>query len=528
MITLRTFVFIIGLFLLLLAGSRNRDHENSDENQDYLIKSLLQSDDSSPCAPSKSTSGKCLFGILPHLRGDQQLLLPKYRKGFSREKRQFVIGIPTVRRQKESYIIKTIHSVISGLAEVDWGKVRIIVMVTDIDEKFARKTCRTLEDIFYTHIRSGLLEIIHSHSGFYPVLDDLSPLAGESPQDAKWRVKQVLDYSYLMLYARPLGKYYLQLEDDVTATSYYLPQIEKFLNEIDTHVWVTLKFSSLGLLGNLFRSTEISPLARFLLTFYAHRTLEELFDEYVKNKYPGCSEAGGGCVSMHDLGSTRILHRPSLFQHIGHFSSRPGTIFKNVSDLNYPVGYERYPWLEVPIYMNPPAKITTSLKSYRNHTLEGAYRWEEHYYALQPQNGDTIHFRFTPPVTIEEFFLRTGNGQYNRAVFKPSVYVDILPMFPKRIDISNNYHFKYRTLPDGYVTVARFNSRGVAEGPLGDSFGKIKSVRLRVTEDHDARFIVLRHMTFKLQLVPSTIKPCCEGYWADPYPKGIPGADFKE
>jgi len=74
----------------------------------------------------------------------------------------------------------------------------------------------------------------------------------------RWRAKQNLDFSYLMLYARTRGNYYLQLEDDVIAKNGYLTIINKFIAEKNAELsaWVLLEFSHLGFIGE--SRTEIT------------------------------------------------------------------------------------------------------------------------------------------------------------------------------------------------------------------------------------------------------------------------------
>ncbi len=64
-----------------------------------------------------------------------------------------------------------------------------------------------------THFKSGLLQIIVPPIDFYPNLNSMAPdrVFNDSSERVKWRVKQVYDFSYLMTYAQPRGKYYLQV-----------------------------------------------------------------------------------------------------------------------------------------------------------------------------------------------------------------------------------------------------------------------------------------------------------------------------
>lgn len=51
--------------------------------------------------------------------------------------------------------------------------------------------------------------------------------------------------------------------------------------------------------------------------------------------------------------------------------------------------------------MNPPAEVSTSLKTYQHFTLEKAYLREDFFWAFTPTAGDFIRFRFFQPLRLE-------------------------------------------------------------------------------------------------------------------------------
>lgn len=51
--------------------------------------------------------------------------------------------------------------------------------------------------------------------------------------------------------------------------------------------------------------------------------------------------------------------------------------------------------------MNPPAEVSTSLKTYQHFTLEKAYLREDFFWAFTPAAGDFIRFRFFQPLRLE-------------------------------------------------------------------------------------------------------------------------------
>lgn len=54
-------------------------------------------------------------------------------------------------------------------------------------------------------------------------------------------------------------------------------------------------------------------------------------------------------------------------------------------------------------HVNPPAEVSTSLKTYQHFSLEKAYLREDFFWAFTPTAGDFIRFRFFKPLRIERW-----------------------------------------------------------------------------------------------------------------------------
>ncbi|GLD72214.1 alpha-1,3-mannosyl-glycoprotein 4-beta-N-acetylglucosaminyltransferase B-like protein [Lates japonicus] len=63
---------------------------------------------------------------------------------------------------------------------------------------------------FPKEVQSGLLEVISPSQYYYPDFTSLRETFGDSKDRVKWRTKQNLDFSFLMLYAQDKGTYYVQ------------------------------------------------------------------------------------------------------------------------------------------------------------------------------------------------------------------------------------------------------------------------------------------------------------------------------
>ena len=75
------------------------------------------------------------------------------------------------------------------------------------------ETQTTTKVVFFTD--TGLIEIISPPGEFYPDMASLKQTLGDDMERVTWRSKQALDFSFLMMYAKDRGTFYVQLEDDV-------------------------------------------------------------------------------------------------------------------------------------------------------------------------------------------------------------------------------------------------------------------------------------------------------------------------
>ena len=113
----------------------------------------------------------------------------------------------------------------------------------------AERRVEELKATFPDAIEEGVLEIIVPHPDFYPDMSNLPLTFNDPPERVRWRTKQNLDYSYLMMYAQSKARFYCQLEDDIVATMAYASTIQTFALQQETNEWFMLEFSSLGFIG---------------------------------------------------------------------------------------------------------------------------------------------------------------------------------------------------------------------------------------------------------------------------------------
>ena len=56
--------------------------------------------------------------------------------------------------------------------------------------------------------------------------------AGDSMDRVRWRSKQLLDFTFLMMYAMRRGTYYVQLEDDVITKRGFVSTMNQFASKM--------------------------------------------------------------------------------------------------------------------------------------------------------------------------------------------------------------------------------------------------------------------------------------------------------
>ncbi|NXV72884.1 MGT4A acetylglucosaminyltransferase, partial [Atlantisia rogersi] len=210
-----------------------------------------------------------MYYYLPHLRENEDAIFPNVIFGQQRTGVSLVMGIPTVKREKQHYLLGTLHSLLYELPEAQKNDCVIIIFVAEVSVSSLHS--------FPEEIQSGVLEVISPPPSYYPDLSSLKKTFGDSEDRVRWRTKQNLDYSFLMLYAQHKGTFYLQLEDDIIAKPDYIQSIKTFAAE-QSQDWMVLEFSQLGFIGKLFKSEDLPLIVEFFLMFYKDKPVDWLID----------------------------------------------------------------------------------------------------------------------------------------------------------------------------------------------------------------------------------------------------------
>ncbi|XP_060707583.1 alpha-1,3-mannosyl-glycoprotein 4-beta-N-acetylglucosaminyltransferase B-like [Hemiscyllium ocellatum] len=418
-----------------------------------------------------------IFYYLPHLMLNENSLQPKVMIGQGRTGALLVMGVPTVKRESQTYLLDTLNSLIYELSPEEKKKCLIIIFIAEVEEDYVNKLVENLQNTYSNEIQSGLLEIISPSADFYPDLSNLKETFGDTQQRVRWRTKQNLDYSFLMMYAQAKGVFYLQLEDDIIATPNYLQTMMNFAEQQPSDDWLTLEFSQLGFIGKLFKSPDLTLVIEFIIMFYKDKPIDWLLDHILWVKVCNPEKDTKHCDRQ--KANLRIRYKPSLFQHVGTHSSLVGKL-QPLKDKDFKKG------LLHKGHTNPTAELTYSLKIYQQHSLEKAYKGDDFFWAFTPMVGDFIKFRFYQPLKIERYLFRSGNMEHPGDKFFNTT-VEILPVDKSEFDknvLHNNItkYLKYQETEDGYYRIGAFRN-GIAEGEVDASIGKIEALRLFVLSE---------------------------------------------
>uniref|UniRef100_A0A8C2E2G4 Zgc:154054 n=1 Tax=Cyprinus carpio TaxID=7962 RepID=A0A8C2E2G4_CYPCA len=382
---------------------------------------------------------------LPHLKEHEDSLKPIVHLGKRRTGVSLVLGVPTVHRQKQSYLVNTLQSLLYDLSTAERKDIVIVVFVAETNATFVKAVVQSVQT------NSGVVEVISPSPHYYPDLSNLKETFGDPKERVRWRTKQNLDYSFLMLYAQSKGTYYVQLEDDIVAKQGFFESMKTYIEQVLSEEWLFMEFSQLGFIGKLFRTSDLPMIVEFFLMFHKDKPIDWLLDHILWVKV--CNPEKDLKHCNNEKAQLKRTYKPSLFQHVGLHSSLTGKI-QNLKDKDF--GNQ----VLFKGHYNPPAELSSSLEKYQSHTLERAYNGEDFFWGLTPKRGDYILITFTTPQAVKGYFFRSGNIETNGDRFYNTT-VEVLP---------NN--------------VSSFKN-GVAEGEVDGALGEIAAMRLLVHSDSD-------------------------------------------
>uniref|UniRef100_A0A2R5LNF2 Putative alpha-13-mannosyl-glycoprotein 4-beta-n-acetylglucosaminyltransferase b n=1 Tax=Ornithodoros turicata TaxID=34597 RepID=A0A2R5LNF2_9ACAR len=423
-----------------------------------------------------------IFHFLPHLASDPEAFRPALKVSAGRTAASMVLGIPTVKREVQSYLMATLHNLIENMTPQERNTCLIVVFIAEVDKEFVTKQATEIQEEFTEYVESGLLEVISPPASFYPDMDKLKQTLGDPLERVKWRTKQTLDFAYLMMYAQGKGTFYVQLEDDILSKPGYIRKMSEYAyKQVSLKKdWLILDFCQLGFIGKMFKCVDLSKFIVFFLIFHNDKPVDWLLDHMVQTKVCRFDKDIKDCKKRKD--QVWIHYKPSLFQHVGTHSSLKGKVQK-LKD-------HQFGKLSLfVVHHNPPAEVSTTLKVYKAYNIARAYKGDNFFWSLLPQKGDNVTFRFTPPIRIERFLFRSGNPEHPEDRF-----------YNTTVEVQLDYEPVPLPLPrtaDGFYVVGSFkDTTGLAASEVPPETGLIRTMRLNVQADA-TRWAILSEIHIK-------------------------------
>lgn len=167
-------------------------------SQAYAMQSHLSS--------SSSIHLPTAFNYLPHLLDDPNSLRPALLKSRGRSDVGIILGVPTVKREKQSYLIATLNNLIANMNDEEQNETLIVVFIGETESDTVFRIWKQIESAFEYHLENGLIDVVAPAPSYYPDFNRLHATLNDSLERVKWRSKQNLDFAYLMAYAQTKGK----------------------------------------------------------------------------------------------------------------------------------------------------------------------------------------------------------------------------------------------------------------------------------------------------------------------------------
>ncbi|CAB0029938.1 unnamed protein product [Trichogramma brassicae] len=98
-----------------------------------------------------------VYNFLPHLLNDINSLKPSYVKSKGRTGVSMVLGIPTVKREVQSYLLATLKNLLERMSQKETDDTLIVVLI-------AEKRCKIAKAELWIHYKPSLFQHVGTHS----------------------------------------------------------------------------------------------------------------------------------------------------------------------------------------------------------------------------------------------------------------------------------------------------------------------------------------------------------------------------
>ncbi|XP_018597515.1 alpha-1,3-mannosyl-glycoprotein 4-beta-N-acetylglucosaminyltransferase C-like isoform X2 [Scleropages formosus] len=397
--------------------------------------------------------------VFHHLKNDFGKLNMSYTflAGYPKTTLKYLtVGLSSVKRKNGFYLLDTLQSIFSQSSEEELQDMVVVVLLADFDMTWNQQVLSSISERFSSPILKGQLLVIHLPQEYYPPLEGLKRNFNDAPDRVTFRSKQNVDYAFLLSFSANLSQYYLMLEDDVLCSRNFLTTIRMFIQSRGGSAWVTLEFSKLGYIGKLYHSSDLPRLASFLLLFYQEMPCDWLLGYFTKL-----------------LAQNMPIHfKPSLFQHVGLYSSFRGT-YNHLKDEDF----EANP---LNVADNPPADVVTDIIPFKEYTPEQAYSSRTTFFwGKSPLAGSHFTVIFHTPAIVTRISVQTGLQDRKDILTSAEVEVGRSPVHTERGPTCSQYA-KLGPLVDG-----QFDRKDIE----GDA--AVSCLRILVTKSQE-QWVIIR------------------------------------
>ncbi|CAH2301048.1 alpha-1,3-mannosyl-glyco 4-beta-N-acetylglucosaminyltransferase MGAT4D isoform X2 [Pelobates cultripes] len=127
-----------------------------------------------------------IYMFLPHLLGHEDNLQPNVLYGHGRTGVSVIFGIPTVKRDKQSYLMDTLGSLFSELSAEEKEDCVVVVFIAEIEANVGSTLIYKAQKHFPREIQSGVLEVISPPASYYPDLNNIKETFGDSKERVRY------------------------------------------------------------------------------------------------------------------------------------------------------------------------------------------------------------------------------------------------------------------------------------------------------------------------------------------------------
>uniref|UniRef100_A0A1A8D051 Mannosyl (Alpha-1,3-)-glycoprotein beta-1,4-N-acetylglucosaminyltransferase, isozyme C (Putative) n=1 Tax=Nothobranchius kadleci TaxID=1051664 RepID=A0A1A8D051_NOTKA len=384
----------------------------------------------------------------------------RYLAGIPLPRKKFLtIGLSSVKRKRGNYLLETIKSIFDQSSYEELKEIVVVVHLADFDLVWCENLVQEITRKFAHHIIAGRLLVIQAPEEYYPSLDGLKRNYNDPEDRVRFRSKQNVDYAFLLNFCTNLSHFYMMLEDDVRCSRNFLTVLKKVITSREGSYWVMLEFSKLGYIGKLYHSRDLPRLAHFLLMFYQEMPCDWLLIHF------------RGLLAQKDV----IRFKPSLFQHMGYYSSYKGVENKLKDD-----DFEED---SIDIPDNPPASIYTNINVFENYDATKAYSSivDEYFWGKPPCTGDFFIIIFNRSAKISKIKIVTGTEDRQNDI----LHHGALEVGQKSVETKQGRHCS------SYITLGEFKVGSIEVQDVDHKIGfGIECVRIVVTANQKEWLII--------------------------------------